>query len=72
MARDGLIHFVCTAREHTASRVPGLTEHNGEWALCPTLRENGHEWVDTGGLAVRDAFARWLSLIDAAAQPTPA
>ena len=64
MASDGLIHFVCTARDHATSRDPGLTQHAGEWALCPELLSNAHEWFDTGGVPARDAKAQWRELTE--------
>ena len=71
MARDGLIHFACLSRAHCASRIPGLTQHRGDWALCPEIDAKDHDWYDIGGLSVRDAVTRWLSLIDDGV-PTPA
>ncbi len=72
MASDGLIHYVCTSRDHCASAEPGLTQHHGEWAICPQLLGEDHEWYDTGGLAVRDAVILWRKLIVEERQPRPA
>lgn len=74
MASDRLIHFVCTARDHGSSRDPGLTQNEGEWALCAQLLGNGHEWFDTGGVPVKEAVARWRELMGFAEelQPSPA
>jgi hypothetical protein len=60
---DRLIHYVCTASSHRQSPAPGLTRHNGSWALCPDLIVDGHEWTDTGGLEVRDAVVQWRQII---------
>ncbi len=59
MNGDRLIRFICTANAHRRSTELGLTQHDGEWALCPDLLAQGHEWMDTGGLEVADAVARW-------------
>jgi hypothetical protein len=59
---DRLIHYVCTASSHRRSE-PGLTRHNGSWALCPDLIGAGHEWRDTGGLEVRDAVIHWRQIV---------
>ena len=72
MASDGLIHFVCTTRDHGSTRDPGLTQHEGEWALCAQLLGDGHEWYDTGGVEVRDAVAQWRELIEPVEEPQPA
>jgi hypothetical protein len=74
MASDGLIHFVCMARDHGSTRDPGLTQHEGEWALCADLLANGHEWFDTGGVPAKDAVAQWREVMesDEELQPTPA
>jgi hypothetical protein len=72
MASDGLIHFVCTAPDHGSSRDPGLTQHEGEWALCPQLLAEGHEWFDIGGVPVRQAVAQWRELIGSEEAPQPA
>ena len=71
MATDRLIHFVCTSRDHCSSE-PGLTQHDGEWALCPELLGEGHEWFDTGGVPVKAAIAQWRELVDAVEQAEPA
>lgn len=63
MAGDRLIRFVCTASAHRRSTELGLTQHEGEWALCPDLLAQGHEWMDTGGLEVADAVASWKRLV---------
>ena len=68
----GLIYFVCSSSDHNAGGEPGLTKHKGQWAICPRFAATDHEWVETGGLAVPDAVARWFSLIDAVAPPWPA
>lgn len=59
MTGDRLIRFICIASAHRRSTELGLTQHQGEWALCPDLLAQGHEWMDTGGLVVAEAVARW-------------
>lgn len=61
---DRLIHYVCTASSHRRSPEPGLTRHNGGWALCPDPIGIGHEWTDTGGLEPRDAVSQWRQTLD--------
>jgi hypothetical protein len=72
MASDRLIHFVCTTRDHSSSRDPGLTQYEGEWALCPELLADGHDWFDTGGVPVKDALAQWRELMDLREETQPA
>jgi hypothetical protein len=71
MASDRLIHFVCTSRAHRGGPDPGLTQHDGEWALCSQLLANGHEWYDTGGLPVREAVAQWRGLVGPVEETQP-
>ncbi len=59
MAGDRLIHWICTSPAHRRSIELGLTRHDGQWALCPDLLSDGHEWLDTGGVALGDAVTRW-------------
>ena len=72
MASDRLIHFVCTSREHLSNGEAGLTQYEGEWALCPELLGTGHEWFDTGGVPVRDAIAQRRELMDVEREAEPA
>lgn len=67
---DRLIHYVCTASSHRRSPEPGLTRHNGSWALCPDLIGDGHEWTDTGGLEVREAVIQWRQIIGQGGGPS--
>lgn len=67
---DRLIHYVCVASSHRHSLEPGLTRHQGRWALCPDLIGDGHEWQDTGGLETRDAVIRWRQMIGFDGGPT--
>lgn len=67
---DHLIHYVCTASSHRRSPEPGLTRHDGHWAMCPDLIGDGHEWQDTGGLDVRSAVVRWRQMIGRDDGPT--
>ena len=74
MASDRLIHFVCTAADHHSTSKPGLTQYEGEWAMCPELLSNGHDWFDTGGVPVKQAVDQWRGFTDAfeELQPAPA
>lgn len=67
---NSLIQFVCTASSHRRSSEPGLTRHQGSWALCPDLIGDGHEWRDTGGLEVREAFVQWRQMVGRAGGPS--
>lgn len=59
MASDRLIHWICTAKAHCRTTEVGLTQHDGEWALCADLLSDGHEWRDIGGIDVASAVSRW-------------
>ena len=59
MTPDRLIHWICTASFHRRTSELGLTHHDGQWAMCPELIGDGHEWLDIGGVEVSDAVARW-------------
>lgn len=63
--QDHLIHFLCTAPRHRRSLELGLTRHQGQWAFCPDLLSQDHEWEDIGGLEPRDAVARWQEMVGA-------
>jgi hypothetical protein len=63
MAGDRTIRYLCTASAHRRSNELGLTQHAGEWALCPDLLSPGHEWADTGGVEVAEAVVRWKELV---------
>jgi hypothetical protein len=63
MADARLIRYLCTAPAHRRSTELGLTRHDGEWALCPDLLSQGHQWTDTGGLEVADAVGRWKEIV---------
>ncbi|MDE3111762.1 MAG: hypothetical protein KGN00_04945 [Chloroflexota bacterium] len=63
MAGDRMIRFLCTSPAHRRSTELGLTRHEGQWALCPDLLSQGHEWLDTGGLEVADAVVRWKEIV---------
>ncbi len=62
MTGEALIRYVCVAPAHCRSTELGLTRHEGEWALCPDLLGQGHDWSDTGGLGVVEAVAHWQEL----------
>ena len=64
--QDHLIHYLCTAPAHRRSLDLGLTRHQGQWAFCPDLLSQDHDWLDTGGLEPRDAVVRWQEIV---AQP---
>ena len=72
MATDRLIHWVCTAPAHRRTSELGLTRHDGQWALCPDLISEGHEWAGTGGLEVNEAVAHWERVAGVAADGHPA
>jgi len=67
VATDLLIHWICTATSHRRTSELGLTHHEGQWAMCPELIGDGHEWFDTGGVDVSDALARWEEVVAASA-----
>ena len=71
-ANDGLIHWLCTSREHSKGRVPGLAEHRGQWAICPERFATDHAWAEIRGSDVRVAVERWRRLTGDVREPTPA
>lgn len=48
------IEFVCVAGAHRPSHggehASTVTVHQGRWAYCDSLAEDGHEWVPSGGV----------------------
>jgi hypothetical protein len=56
-----LIDFICTAPahrpRHDGQHASTVTVHQGHWAYCDSTAEDGHEWVESGGVpleALRD------------------
>jgi hypothetical protein len=49
-----LIEFVCGAAAHRplhdGEHASTVTVHQGRWAYCDSPREDGHEWVASGGV----------------------
>jgi hypothetical protein len=49
-----LIEFVCIAAahqpHHDGEHASTVTVHLGRWAYCDSPREEGHEWVQSGGI----------------------
>lgn len=72
---DRLIRWICASDSHRVSVEPGLTRYEGQWAVCPQLLGNDHEWLDTGGVELSEAVTRWRRLGDRIPQgstPSPA
>jgi hypothetical protein len=51
-----LIEFVCIAAahrpRHDGQHASTVTVHLGRWAYCDSPREQDHEWVPSGGVAL--------------------
>jgi hypothetical protein len=71
MATDRLIHWICTARDHSRTTELGLTRHDGRWAMCPELIGDGHEWQETGGVELSDAVRQWQRELSTPLGSTP-
>ena len=59
MGTDRLIHWICTSTDHRRRSDLGLTRHDGQWAMCPELIGDGHQWRETGGVEVQQAVVQW-------------
>lgn len=71
MATDRLIHWICTADDHRRTPELGLTRYDGQWAMCPQLIGEGHEWQETGGVEVGDAVRQWQQVAGTPLGSTP-
>lgn len=49
-----LIEFVCISAahrpRHDGAHASTVTVHLGRWAYCDSPAEDGHEWVNSGGV----------------------
>lgn len=56
-----LIAYRCGVAHHERSPVresSTLTIHRGGWAFCPSVAQDGHRWVATGGITLQKLLVR--------------
>jgi hypothetical protein len=77
MTGDALIHYYCVCAAHgerSRELADRLTIHLGAWAYCPlNARLDGHDWRETGGLALGPLEIRGQAAVlrDLAASDAP-
>lgn len=57
---DQLVHFMCTANGHHGSAEIGVTLHDGAWAVCSqVVDDGGHAWQQIKPLPMGEAAFKW-------------